>query len=203
MIYFFLSHFISFWLSYLNTNLYPKQKASLSKREMIPLVLFNQFILLIVTYQIEPLITHITQDTTILFWFLNSIWKFPLMILTMNFFFGTFHYLSHRFKWIYQNVHYVHHRLVNTDGMGAIYAHPLEHIFINMLPVGIPILLFNVDFYLANIFIIVTSWEAVKSHTIYLYRKSSRHRLHHYYKLCNYDNNPYILDRILGTYRKL
>ena len=86
--------------------------------------------------------------------------------------------------------------------MGAIYAHPLEHIFVNMLPIGIAILLLNADFYLANIFIIHISWSTVQSHTIYLNKKSSKHGLHHYHKLCNFDNSPYIVDRILGTFRK-
>ena len=86
--------------------------------------------------------------------------------------------------------------------MGAIYAHPLEHIFVNMLPIGIAILLLNADIYTANIFVISISWSTVQSHTIYQNKKSSKHGLHHYHKLCNFDNSPYIVDRILGTFRK-
>ena len=196
----FISHFISFWLSVLNTTRYPTRKASLSKIEMLPLVLFNQFLVFLGIYFMIDMIPH--YSGTFLNWIVDFIWKYPCMMLTMNLLFGSLHYMSHRIKWIYQNVHYIHHRLIVSDGMGAIYTHPLEQIFVNMMPIGIAIILFNANIYLTHIFVISISWGTVQGHTYYGEKEFSKHILHHYYRMCNFDNSPYILDRILGTLRK-
>ena len=38
-------------------------------------------------------------------------------------------------RYIYDKIHYIHHRQIIPLGFGAIYAHPLEHLFVNLLPI--------------------------------------------------------------------
>ena len=51
----------------------------------------------------------------------------------------TFHF-THRFlhwKKIYPSIHKIHHTHINTVGIAAEYAHPLEFIFGNLIPSGV------------------------------------------------------------------
>jgi sterol desaturase/sphingolipid hydroxylase (fatty acid hydroxylase superfamily) len=51
------------------------------------------------------------------------------------------HRLLHT-RWLYANVHYIHHQFLTPIALGATYAHPIEQIFGNAMPAVIGPLLF-------------------------------------------------------------
>ena len=50
-----------------------------------------------------------------------------------DFIFGMSHRMLHT-KWLYQNVHKVHHQHIITVGIAGQYAHPIEYLFGNLVP---------------------------------------------------------------------
>ena len=58
-----------------------------------------------------------------------------LMLFEIFFYYS--HRILHRFRFLYDNVHRVHHQLDKPIGLGALYAHPIEFIVCNLLPMSI------------------------------------------------------------------
>lgn len=56
------------------------------------------------------------------------------------------HRICHENKWLYQNVHKIHHEWQTPCAFIATYAHPLEHAFVNVLPATLGICLFSGHF---------------------------------------------------------
>ena len=103
---------------------------------------------------------------------------------------------------LYKNIHYLHHRQIISNGFGALFTHPLEHLIVNLLPIITSIFILNMDIILTAIFVGNLSWMTVQSHTVYRNKKSkSRHSIHHKYNYYNFDNYPYLLDLYLNTFR--
>lgn len=201
--YFLIIHIISFWFSVSRILLIPREQASLSVKQILPLVLFNQLVVtpitiwfLLYTNQTVLIVENSLFDLGMMFF------RYPLMIIILNFAFALAHYSFHRIRFLYHYVHSIHHQLRVPHPIGAIYAHPIEHVFANLLPVGLAIMLTGAGWYLSLIFIAHTSYETVNGHTLYQEQnESNRHHLHHSIITCNYDNSPYIFDKLIGTYR--
>jgi methylsterol monooxygenase len=87
--------------------------------------------------------------------------------------------------------------------MGAVYAHPVEHIIANLGPVGLALWVVNAGWFLTLVFVAHTSYETVNGHSQYAEERinSGRHYVHHEKVIYNYDNSPYFFDRLIGTYR--
>ena len=136
---------------------------------------------------------------------LNPIIGIPrimLQLMVLNVCFGLFHYLCHKNKWLFANIHYKHHELDTAHGAGAIYCHPIEQIFVNLLPVFLALIFTRNEFYWSCLFVIYVSYETVMGHTPFERKKSSRHNLHHSFYTVNFGNFPYLLDKyVFGTYR--
>jgi len=202
--YFLVVHVVSFWFSVLRILSIPRVPASLSVKKMLPLVLFNQLIITPITIwlllqgnQKVLIVENSLYDLGLMFL------RYPLMLLILNFSFAGAHYLFHRIRFLYRHVHAIHHRLKIPHPIGAIYAHPIEQVLANLLPVGLAIYLTGAGWYLSLLFIIHTSYETVNGHTRYCDpQMSSRHNLHHLILTCNYDNSPYLFDKLIGTYRQ-
>lgn len=201
----FTAHIIGFWSSVAYYMHKPRLLASLSVKEMLPLVLFNQ--LVVTPAMIYSLIEFNGEPLTVessLFDVCRAIAIYPVMIIILNETFAIAHYILHKNKWLYRNVHAVHHRLWIPHPIGSIYAHPIEHILGNLLPVGLAIMLTGAQWWTTYLLILQVSYETVKGHTRLISNKeSSNHNLHHTKLTCNYDNSPYIFDKIMGTYREL
>ena len=88
MAFLFLTHLIFFWSSVFYTTLFENDKKSLTKKKMLPLVLFNQGIVLIPCLYDSILSTSSEP-------FPKHILKFIALILIMNLFFSIFHYTCH------------------------------------------------------------------------------------------------------------
>ena len=63
---------------------------------------------------------------------------FVLSLLMREAMFYYVHRLLHELPWLYRKIHKKHHRFVAPVALAAQYAHPVEHIFANTLPITLP-----------------------------------------------------------------
>jgi sterol desaturase/sphingolipid hydroxylase (fatty acid hydroxylase superfamily) len=108
-------------------------------------------------------------------------------------------YLVHKIlhtRWIYANIHYIHHRYKYTYGIGAFYSHPVEFIGGNLLPVLAPMIVLDMPLRLCDLLVgLATFYTVVIAHGGFL--PISKHLYHH----LKYKYNYGIIrtDEILGT----
>ncbi|MYB03044.1 MAG: sterol desaturase family protein [Acidimicrobiaceae bacterium] len=125
----------------------------------------------------------------------------------------THFYFIHRVlhtRWVYDHVHYLHHRNVNPGPWSGLSMHPVEH----MMYLSMFLLWWVVP---AHPFILILTLSsnsiatAVTHSGFERYEFAKRngpsmkgadyfHHLHHRYFECNYGNRPVPLDRLFGTF---
>ena len=76
--------------------------------------------------------------------FSSDVFILILKLIVTNFASDVIFYVTHRccheIKFLYHNVHKIHHQFVDTYGISATASHPFEHIFVNLTTVlGSPI----------------------------------------------------------------
>eukprot|EP01027_Heterolobosea_sp_BB2_P019429 GEZU01027269.1.p2 GENE.GEZU01027269.1~~GEZU01027269.1.p2 ORF type:complete len:171 (+),score=24.25 GEZU01027269.1:371-883(+) len=79
-------------------------------------------------------------------------------------------YFSHRLlhtPFLYRHVHHVHHRTTNTFSLASEYAHPVEIVFSNILPVVLPAYLLRVHLFTYLLWIAVMLVETTIAHCGY------------------------------------
>lgn len=168
-------------------------------RRTIRLVLFNQFIvslpltLLMVSYNIE-------MNTNAL-----PYRYLPFQIMAILFTEDLLFYICHRLfhvKIFYKYIHSIHHEWTIPVAMRTIYAHPLEHLLCNLLPVILTGHLFKLDWVCYNIWLIIATLNATFVHSDYNIRGLGKeHNEHHKYRTVHYGTSGYI-DYLLGTNSK-
>jgi sterol desaturase/sphingolipid hydroxylase (fatty acid hydroxylase superfamily) len=105
------------------------------------------------------------------------------------------HKLFHKSKFLYK-FHIVHHEFNYPVGIRAVYTHPIDYIFGNMLPLGVTPFLLGTDIYTMSLLTILGSFKTiVEEHSTHT---NNRHHLnHHKYYNCNYGSIS--LDTLFGT----
>lgn len=133
-----------------------------------------------------------------------------LKLLAMDFLFGlvarevSFYYIHRALHHpsIYVYIHKMHHKYTAPISFAAEYAHPIEHIFANILPIVLPLTLKGTHFLSLMAFTIFELWEAAADHSGYDFFKlppTSIHDLHHEKFRVNYSTLG-IMDWIHGTH---
>lgn len=119
------------------------------------------------------------------------------------FFYG--HWLMHANKWLYGNIHKVHHEFKSPCALAAVYCHPVELVLSDFMPLGAGIVLFNKNLYFAAVFTTFAVLGTQTHHCGFRWPWIARHGnqpdfhdYHHEKFTCNYGNVGF-LDALHGT----
>ena len=144
----------------------------------------------------------------------DSAWLYLSVLAVFTSLWSVTHfYCIHRvlhLRWVYDHVHYLHHRNVNTGPWSGLSFHPVEH----MMYFSMFLLWWVVP---AHPFILILTLlsnsvaTAVTHSGFERYEFGRRegstvqgadyfHHLHHRYFECNYGNRPVPLDKLFGTF---
>lgn len=102
---------------------------------------------------------------------------------------------------IYTYIHKMHHKYITPVAFAAEYAHPIEHILANVLPVTLPLHLKGAHGLTIMAFVTFELWEAAADHSGYDFLKlppAELHDLHHEKFRVNYGTIG-LMDWIHGT----
>ncbi|KAL4801254.1 hypothetical protein BDV18DRAFT_165117 [Aspergillus unguis] len=103
---------------------------------------------------------------------------------------------------IYVYIHKMHHRYITPVSFAAEYAHPVEHILANILPITLPLYLKGAHGLSIMAFVTFELWEAAADHSGYDFLKlppAELHDLHHEKFRVNYGTIG-LMDWIHGTH---
>lgn len=115
----------------------------------------------------------------------------------------SFYYIHRAFHHprIYKYIHKRHHTFTAPMAFSAQYAHPIEHITANVMPIVLPLALRRAHLLSSMIFVAFELWEAAADHSGYDFVKlppAQIHDLHHEKFNVNYSTVG-IMDWIHGT----
>lgn len=196
---------ITYWGTCLCLHIYDKLFLPINRKANLPdtwinifkFVLFNQFF---VTFPVFYLLSFkdVYEGDGLLE--LNNLYKFPLVLVFHEFMFFHLHYALHTYE-LFRQVHYIHHRWKNPIAISTIYTHPLEQLFVNVLPILISGLVCNLNFVSMrawHIFSILNS--LILAHGGYKFGNDfSFHDKHHTKIKYNYGTIG-LFDKLYGTY---
>ncbi|KAJ5925540.1 hypothetical protein N7454_008179 [Penicillium verhagenii] len=115
----------------------------------------------------------------------------------------TMFYYSHRLlhiPYLYRQIHKKHHKFTAPIALAAQFAHPIEHIFANALPISLPPQLLRSHVLTFWVFL---AWELFNTATVhsgydFFHNKAKMHDLHHEKFNLNYGSVG-LLDWVHGT----
>ena len=112
------------------------------------------------------------------------------------------HRAMHRVKFLYNNIHYIHHQWTYPIAVRTIYAHPVEHIITNVGTLIVPPLIWSSSLEFLMFWVGVATFNAVAGHSGIHFPvfTNEKHDLHHRYLNCNYGTFG-LSDRMFGTRR--
>ncbi|GFH54935.1 hypothetical protein CTEN210_11411 [Chaetoceros tenuissimus] len=134
-------------------------------------------------------------------WEIELLQKIPIQILVTEVGFYTIHIIMHSSPLLYKHVHKIHHRFQAPTAMACVYAHPLEFLLGNLLPIYMGPILTNAHPFTSYFWFVVAMVGTCKGHSGYkIFGHADYHEEHHYYYKYNY-GGMYILDFLFGTMR--
>ncbi len=185
-------HIFSYW-SAVYYYMYKYDQWSLNSTKIMKSVFWNQVLyspLYIIPYQYYP----VPLSTY------NVVWQLPLIVILTDVIFYICHRYFHFDKRLYNKYHYRHHEYDPPIAGAALYAHPMEHIFINLLSTVAPMFIVRSNLIVSSIWTIIASVNVVIAHSCTW--PKDPHIVHHKYKKYNYGVGLLLMDRILGTYKE-
>ena len=122
----------------------------------------------------------------------------PISSFLVDFSFYFYHYLFHQ-PFLYK-FHKVHHQIKRPICISALYLHPIDLIFGNILPLFLPIFILQSSYEILCIWTFITVFETVYCAHSGMEGRGNEHDKHHKYFVCNYGSGFYICDKLLKTY---
>mmetsp|Transcript_43491 Transcript_43491/g.85140 ORF Transcript_43491/g.85140 Transcript_43491/m.85140 type:complete len:302 (+) Transcript_43491:38-943(+) len=103
--------------------------------------------------------------------------KFIFFMFVNDFLFFLSHWYMHENKWLYSKVHKQHHLYSGSIGIAAEFAHPVEQILGNQLPLILPVFLLKTDCYSWCIYVFWRLWRTYEGHCGYSFAGTLPSRL--------------------------
>jgi len=166
--------------------------------KIIPLVLFNLFITSLVFNLIIFKLLHYNNNPYYPIRLSYSLFKLSFY----KYFVDIPFYISHRLfhtKYLYK-YHKKHHEIKAPVGISALYSHPIDYIFGNLVPIFIPLIFLNIDFVSLHIWTFFTIFATIYESHGGFENLSEFHDFHHKYFKYNFGTNVF-MDKILDTYK--
>ena len=166
--------------------------------KVIPLVFFNLFItFLFLSFIFVNFIEYVNCP-----YYPNrfSIYK----LLFYKFFVDIPFYLAHKLfhtKYLYR-FHKVHHQIKAPIGISALYLHPVDLIFGNIIPIFVPFILLKPDFITIHLFNFLTIFNTIYESHGGFENLSEFHDIHHKLSRYNFGTDVF-MDRLFKTRREL
>lgn len=120
-----------------------------------------------------------------------------IALFAREFLFYTSHRALHHPK-IYARIHKQHHRFTAPMAFAAQYAHPIEHLLANTIPIVLPMMLMHSHVLTFSLFLTTQLIETSSVHSGYDFAAARAHDLHHEKFRMNYGALG-IMDWVLGT----
>jgi sterol desaturase/sphingolipid hydroxylase (fatty acid hydroxylase superfamily) len=130
----------------------------------------------------------------------HLIWQLPLALnITDGLLYYT-HRLFHTIPFLYKRIHSQHHQWAVPVGVSALDTHPVEHVFVNLMPVIVGILLVHANVLGCSLYIILATLNTVAAHSGFKYI-TDIHDLHHLHLTVNFGTGWSVFDKFHGTYK--
>jgi len=138
---------------------------------------------------------------------LPSVGRLTVEMIICAFLYDFFFYFIHRLmhtKWLYKNVHYVHHSSRTSMTLTQSYFHPLDFFF-SLLAAGLPPFLISNHVVTTAAWLLVISFESLTAHSGYdlpIFPDPGPHDFHHSHpaRPANFGSFFLVWDRLLGTF---
>ena len=124
---------------------------------------------------------------------LTMVLSLTFCVLVYDVIFWFLHKLLHT-GYFYEKIHYKHHELRTTVGIGGIYTHPIEYMMSNFLPAFVGAYLFRHHIYSICVLLTLSGGGAVITHSGY----SGTHVIHHWVRNCHFGVFG-AMDKLMGT----
>ncbi len=122
---------------------------------------------------------------------------FVFEIIFMDVYFHTTHRLCHQNKYLYRNIHRIHHEVDDTLGVFAFYCHPMEMVVVNMGNFYLTHIVFHHSYFHNLTMALVGFGNTILSAHRNNY-KEGHHQIHHHIRNVNFGLDLF-MDRLMGT----
>jgi sterol desaturase/sphingolipid hydroxylase (fatty acid hydroxylase superfamily) len=165
--------------------------------DVLPLVIFNLFISnLCLSYLFLKIIEYNNCS------YYPDIYSIPKFIF-FRYFVDVPFYVSHKLfhtKLLYR-YHKVHHQIKAPIGISALYLHPIDLIFGNIIPIFIPFILIKPDFITLHLWTFLIVFNTIYESHGGFSDLSEFHDTHHKLSRYNFGTN-FIMDKLFKTEKK-
>ena len=185
-------HIISYWTTvFLYTLIYNQWNKE--SKKVVYNVLVNQFYYTSIYYIPFEYYPQSLESN------LHGIWQIPIIIMLTDVIF----YISHRYfhynKTLYNFIHKQHHEYDPPIASAALYAHPIEHLCVNLLSTVVPLFIVKANLTISMLWTFIASVNVVIAHSGTW--KNDPHTAHHKYLKYNYGVGPLFMDKMFKTFR--
>jgi sterol desaturase/sphingolipid hydroxylase (fatty acid hydroxylase superfamily) len=241
--YSFLEYFINYDLNFISTlslivirnytlinmidySLKDKENIDGEKRIMPKEQYYGEFHIYLLKSSIIETITSLIVENYLINYNSNSYLKDLIFFIPTSFMFEIifdfFHYITHRSlhnKYIYTNIHKIHHKFKYPTTITTFYQHPLDLIITNTIPTIFTLYFFNkISLFQFKMLSVYKTFIEISGHSGKYNNSTSftqcvwlakifnielgikNHDLHHSLNNCNYSKRFSLWDKVFGTF---